>query len=355
MKKKSFFNRWISYVFLILCPSVSIHGVDHVSNPFVIDFTKTEELTHDDYIYIQNELRKKNIGPLIEELYEEAKSIYGRKRADLGYFYVNCSRFMHRTFIDPSTNRFPRVELIQINEGGDNCVVSSAPYEIEYPELLLNQIESLKHTGFNGYFLMFLGAYPNPTGVEISYAGVPSAVKIFAMVEAHKRGFNKVLWLDCAMQAQRDITPIFDEIEKNEFVGHYFDPTESRSKLTLPATRRILEQCTSVDVVNVPHVVASVLGLKMDAPLAQSFIQNFYECVQLGTPFLSCLPEEFVYSAILGQSKYEHWMKTSLAFRQSLPGPLYHRISRNRNVKDSHGYFFDVHKHSLPRDWKNKK
>jgi hypothetical protein len=61
-------------------------------------------------------------------------------------------------------------------------------------------------------------------------------------------------------------------------------------------------------------VRSGVFGLMMDAPLVKKFIEEYYQCCSLGTPFLSCFPEEFVLTAIAGQEPYSSW-KTQ-PFRQ---------------------------------------
>ena len=46
----------------------------------------------------------------------------------------------------------------------------------------------------------------------------------------------------------------------------------------------------------------------MESELAKNFVSVNYELIKRGTPFLSCGPEEFVWSAILGSPIYKKWM-----------------------------------------------
>ena len=45
---------------------------------------------------------------------------------------------------------------------------------------------------------------------------------------------------------------------------------------------------TGVDVINTPYIDSHIFGLQMDTPLAQKLIADYYQMVELGTPFLSC-------------------------------------------------------------------
>jgi hypothetical protein len=51
------------------------------------------------------------------------------------------------------------------------------------------------------------------------------------------------------------------------------------------------------------------MGLKLDTRLAKKFVATYYEMLKLGTPFLSCFPEECVFTAIYGQGKYKRKWK----------------------------------------------
>lgn len=46
---------------------------------------------------------------------------------------------------------------------------------------------------------------------------IPYAFKPFAFIEAKRRGYDTILWLDASMYAVRDLTPMFEHIEAN---GH---------------------------------------------------------------------------------------------------------------------------------------
>ncbi len=132
-----------------------------------------------------------------------------------GDFLGRCTRSIYQTLIDPEKEFFPKQELVKINNSGDRCVVCCVPFGGKYPGYLQTIAEGLIETGLNGYFLYYLGGWPNPTGKEIRYVAVPYSFKIFAMVEAKRLGFNHVLWVDLACYPLKNIEPLFDIIAKN--------------------------------------------------------------------------------------------------------------------------------------------
>ena len=150
-------------------------------------------------------------------------------------------------------------------------MVCSAPYRIidedsgNRARLAGSIAEALSQTGFNGYFLCQIGGYPNPTGKEICYAGVPYAFKIFMMLEAYMKGFTNVLWIDSACLPLNDPTPLFDEIEKNETLFHLYPTHHTSVSYIFDSTRQLLGELTGTDVLHANYLVTIVFGLKMTA------------------------------------------------------------------------------------------
>jgi len=68
-----------------------------------------------------------------------------------------------------------------------------------------------------------------------------------------------------------------------------------------PKTRAILQEMTGTDVTKGRYLRGAFLGLDMKTPKAIDFINTYYTLADLGTPFLSCFPDEFVFSAIVGK------------------------------------------------------
>lgn len=269
-----------------------------LANPFLIDFPEKSDLTNEDYLTIQGKLRSINIEPLLKELYADTSGLTSFE--DL---QNRCTRGIRQVLIDPENGFFPIKKLVQIGKGGNKCIVACCPFNGPYPKLIESIPKTLEAEGFNGYFYYRIGGFPNPTGHEIKYAGIPYAFKIFMMLEAEKLGFNHVLWMDSSILVLKDPSPLFDKIEKEgcfllDFVNHAYN-----QRYIFPKTRLLLKNETGTDVVECRHISTQIFGLKMDAEKTKRFLSSYRKLLELGTPFLSCFPEEFVFASIFQQSE----------------------------------------------------
>jgi hypothetical protein len=284
------------FAFILLSHSLfAINGSQE--NPFSINFPEKQDLTDSDYITVQNLLREINIEPLLHEHY-----VPNQGYTTFDDLKGRCQKGIKLVLIDPEKGLFPVRYLEKIGKGSDMCLVSWVSFNNKYASLVTAIPEALRKLGFNGYFLYQVGGYPNPTGKEIQYAGVPYAFKIFMMLEAQKLGYNKVFWVDSSMLPLRDPTPLFNQLEENgafipECTNHNY-----HKKYIFPKTRELLKELTTTDVIAVRHFCTALFGLKMDAEKVEKFIESYYELVALGLPFISCFPEEFVFSAIMEKS-----------------------------------------------------
>lgn len=286
----------LSLFFLSLCLSL------FATNPFWVDFPPKENLTNQDYVDLQKKLREINVEPLI-------RSLHKKKYIPLESFFMTCFKGIRQTLIDPDQGLFPEMHFEKVGMGSDMCIVSCTPFNNDYPRVIRNIYSELQKTGFNGYFLYLIGGFPNPTGREIQFAGVPYSFKIFMMMEAQKLGFDKVLWIDSSMLPLHDPTPIFNFIDRTGYFAFEWEVLNRDNCLCqiFDETRELLKALTGTDIAEVSHVCGRAFGLKMNTPEAQQLIKEYYRMVELGTPFLSRLPEEFVLSAILGKKEYSHW------------------------------------------------
>jgi hypothetical protein len=298
------------------------------ANPFEIDFPQKIELTNEDYLEVQKQLSSICIDEILEDVHHQNR---GADIAVYENYFVRCGRGLRQVMTAPEKGIYPENTLYKINNGGDFCIVTCAPLElheghrptIRY-ELARSIRPALEASGFNGYFLLRTGGYPNPTGEEIRFAGVPYAFKIFMMLEAKQLGFDKVIWIDSACTPLVDPKPLFDVVEKEGAVFFSFKrELKETSPYIFPTTRQILKEETGVDCLKSKYVCSIVFGLNMGNYLIEEFIDNYYRMVRLGTPFLSCFPEEFVFSVLLGERKYQRFHHTTYwdrLFGRSDPG-----------------------------------
>ncbi len=316
-------------------------------NPFAIQFqTDKKQLSNEDYIELQRQIRikKRELAPLLEQLYPRDEDY-----VPFGEFYSRCSRGLGRVLIDPEKGQLPQTRLEKIGNGGDICFVSSAPYGGIRAFHLQSQPDALRESGFNGYFYYRLGGFPNPTGRETQYAGVPYSLKIFMMIETYQLGFNKVIWIDSGLFPLRDPAPLFRLLGRKGALFNGFFHTGDLWKSILPTTWKTLKEITGTDVLDrrTPYIIGAIFGLQMDLPIVQQLISDYYQMVELGTPFLSAFPEEFVLTALLGKPEYA-----------GLVSPLSDRLfwgweaddtpelERQRQLRND-GYFFYLRRHQM--------
>lgn len=278
------------------------------SNPFIIDYPVKEEITNEDYIEIQKKLQEIDISSILDAWYPDfAPKKWFRPWAPAlatkEDFFRRISKARFQTLIDPAKNYFPKKNLVKIGKGGDNCFVCYASFNGIYPKLIEELPKELEKVGFNGYLFYRIGGFPNPTGKEIRYSGIPYVFKIFAMIEAHLQGFEKVIWVDAAFLPLKDPTPLFNWTEKE---GVFLKSHEPFNKFILPKTVEYIKEQTQVDVLQSPYISTQIIGFDFRSAKTKFFIDNYYQLVELGLPFFSCFPEEYVLSAIAGK-KPELW------------------------------------------------
>jgi hypothetical protein len=323
----------MKYVYLLFFIPVFICG-----NPFKIDFPEKETLTNEDLVEVQNQLQKINLKPVLNDFYPSSppkKSLFQWKTplATKEDFLNRISKSLQQTYINIEKGQIPSSHLVKINKGGDHCIVCYVSFNGKYSNLIESLPKHLEKTGFNGYLYYKVGGFPNPTGKEIQYCGVPYSFKIFTLLEAQKQGFQKVLWIDAAMLPLKSPTPLFKWIEKH---GCFLKTHEPFCKYILPKTRELIKEVSGVDVLKSTYVSAQIIGFDLESPLAKEFISQYYKLVEMGLPFISCFPEEYVFSSIIGKEP-EKWPDNpfkDLTFSEIKLG--------NKDIKwaEDKGYFF---------------
>ncbi|MBM3198103.1 MAG: hypothetical protein FJZ58_02455 [Chlamydiae bacterium] len=308
------------------------------ANPFLLSSSFNETLSEQDYEEIQEELKTKDIEPLLDALYpapppRKILGLWGTSLAKKKDFYRRISKAFHHTIIDKENGLLPTTCLVKIGKGGDRCLVTYATFNGKYPSFLQELPSTLEEVGFDGFLFYRLGGIPNPSGKEVRYCGIPYAFKIFSLLEAQTLGFSKVLWIDSAFVPLRDPGPLFEWLEQE---GSFFRLTKSPAKYILPATCDLLQEETGVDVLNVPYISAQVIGFDLTTPHVQDFIAEYYRLLELGTPFFSCFPEEYVFSAIAAQNQ-EAW--PAQPFERLVASEVKLK-NKGASWAKKHGYFF---------------
>jgi hypothetical protein len=316
--KKAFLNalwfREITFVSVLLFISSFGNATDEERNPFILSFPEKEQLTNDDYLNIQQQLRNISLDHLLKELYPVNKGF-----STYNDFEKRCKQGLNLVLLDPVEGLYPTSSYEKIGNGGDHCIVSYSSFNTKYPEYIQTIGNALKATGFNGYFFYRIGGFPNPSGKEIKYAGVPYAFKMFMLLEAYKKGFHKVLWIDSACIPLKNPETLFNRIEKTGSCLMGWKVADYDWRYIFPRTRQLLKEFTGIDVAESIHISTGIFGFNMEDPKVQLFFQSYLKLLEMGTPFLSCFPEEFVFAALLGKDEFAAWKPLPFKFVLSEP------------------------------------
>lgn len=310
-------------------------------NPFLIDIPDKDEYTLEDYINIQNQLNTKNISHILESMYATHKN----KLYDLNDFKMRVSRGITQKLIDDSSNLLPTKNLYKIGNGcdGRNCFVCCTPFthKINNDEnntrFIASQqiLKSLENVGFNGYFYLFNGGFPNPTGTEMKYAGVPYCFKIFMMLEAQKKGFDRVIWLDSGCYALNNPQQLFDNLSKNNVLIKKIQTGSNYTGMIFDKTKKLLNLINSNDITNSFYIETIVFGLNLESKLIQKFIKEYYELVKLGWPFFSIFPEEIVFTSLFNKPEYNFLLES-----QTNSNLQIHEKKMDEITSKKRGYYF---------------
>ncbi len=294
-----------------LCNEKKLIDVHFDSNPFALPIQPIENPSLQDWININNQVKTIDLMKIID-LLVSGGDMNGHKmnRKCLIYRMTRLPNYL----IDSSEKIPPEKTLLKIGSGGENCIVCYVSVQQIYKDYLKNLISSLQTTGFNGHILYYIGGYPNPTGEEILYCAVPYSFKIFAIMDAYKAGFSKILWLDAALESVCDITPLFNRICKTGsiFAIRNYSSYERKSLLPRCVYSEILS-LTGVDLSNLknPYAQSTVFGLDMSTNLAQQFVATVYDFIRKGTPCCSPNSEEVMFTALLSSKPFRKWLVTS--------------------------------------------
>ena len=279
-------------------------------NPFIIDIPDKDEYSNEELVLIQKKLREINLDSLIQDLYPE------NFRTPFELIKNRVKRGINQSIIDISNNLLPSKSLYKIGNGGDgkNCIVCATSLHDSRYDLSQTIRSSLEDVGFNGHFYLLNGGFPNPTGIEMKYIGVPYSFKIFTMLEAQKLGFEKVIWIDSSCYAVNNPDGLFELLSRSDavfkaFPANYFESDKSISTydhIIFPKTLNLLIKLANRDIRNDINVNSIVFGLNLVSPNIKKFINDYYDMVKLGLPFLSYFPEEIIFATLFNNVEFKY-------------------------------------------------
>jgi len=308
-----------------------------LENPFLIDITEKQEYKLDDYIKIQEKLKEKNIDSFLDSLYPEHQM-----NTTLEEMKRRCKKGISGNIIDIKNPILPTIKVTKIGNGGDGkkCFVCWTTLIDDRFEASQTMVQSFEEVGFNGHFLLLNGGFPNPSGKEMKYAGVPYSFKIFMILEAAKLGFDQVIWVDAACYAVNNVEPLFDILKEHDSVFRAYPPNcfspNTYNNICFPKTIELLNNLVNRDVRDDTTINTIVFGLNLLSPKIKQFIDVYYEYVKLGLPFLTSFPEEIVFSTIFNSPEYNYVFNNRCKTDRLFINDLY---LDKQNAKNS-GYYF---------------
>jgi hypothetical protein len=161
----------------------------------------------------------------------------------------------------------------------------------------------------------------------MKYVAVPYSFKIFMIMEATKLGFERVIWIDAACYAVLNPEPLFETLGINDAVFRSFPPNcfqpNSCDNTVLPKTIELLNSLFKRDIRNDTIVNSIVFGLNLNSQTIINFVNEYYEMVKLGLPFLSCFPEEVVFGCIFNKPEYKHILTKTNEMRNLYINEIY--------------------------------
>lgn len=125
-----------------------------------------------------------------------------------------------------NTTEIPTRHVIHINNNPSNkknCVIcyagcQSGGNDRDYEYGISIILKSLEKFNFNGYFIYYVGGWPNLKKDRLKWADVPFAFKPFLFEEARDLGYENILWLDACCVPVKSLDTIFEFIQEKGFV-----------------------------------------------------------------------------------------------------------------------------------------
>lgn len=167
---------------------------------------------------------------------------------------------------------------------------------------------SLVLHGYAGDLIFWRNEYPphSPTHEENPYA-----FKIYAFREAIRRGYTRIMWLDCSFWNIRNCMPIFDII--NEF-GNFGFRSGYNCAETCPDNLLAFTRITRDEAEAIPETATGIIGINYENPEGKSVFDYWAELCDMGY-FRNSRTHNPMESADL---RYKHGRQDQSAYNMAL-------------------------------------
>lgn len=178
----------------------------------------------------------------------------------------------------------------------ENCVITYASFNLNYPSALRHLIESIKNSGFKGHVLYRIGGWPNAEGGSLVLSHVPYAFKAAFFKEAERKGYKRVLWLDSSLSPLVKLDSIFDLIAQNGYfamgnshmVGPYINEKAANALGVSLEAAHVVPSCSS-----------GIIGVDLTNPKGKEIVDKWYDAAFDQHAYYSSRPEQNALSIIL--------------------------------------------------------
>ncbi|MCP9918583.1 hypothetical protein KBZ12_03655 [Cyanobium sp. Cruz CV13-4-11] len=182
----------------------------------------------------------------------------------------------------PSRNDpMKRVTMGGASHPAKRCVISLAIGRKGLAQSLERLEESLTRVRFKGDFLAWNEELPlrSPTQFE-----APMAFKTFCFLEARKRGYEEILWMDATIVALRPVEPIFQTINEHGYVAFCNNYGQSLGQWS--SDEVLQHHCISrEEAMKIPEIPTSVIGVNVRHESGIRFLEAWHA---LNTDGLTC-------------------------------------------------------------------
>lgn len=148
------------------------------------------------------------------------------------------------------------------------CVIINAAIGKWYPKGQQRLLESLRNVGYSGNIMTWSNEPINEYYDEVC----PYTIKAAAFYEAQKAGYKHIVWLDCSIYAIREINSFFDLLASD---AYYF--WKSGWNLAQSSNDYAIQYYgyTRDEAEKLPECASSIIGLNMDNPKCQNWLELF--------------------------------------------------------------------------------
>ncbi len=213
------------------------------------------------------------------------------------------SRYRNYRFYSDELQEVPSFKLEHLGQGNPKkqCVLlycgTNGPYK-HCIRLIINALEKL---GYEGDVLYQIGGWPYLQEDSLRAFRTPYGFKPCACMEAMKRGYDFVLWLDTVLIPVGNMDQIFNEIEKNDIMIYndclsFFNPFNLYKILHFSEYLTDYLKVSPKKMLTITHLNTAVIGLNFLREKTRNLVNQWFEMAKDGIPFLYASVDQLPFS-----------------------------------------------------------